>query len=181
MILFIPEPDSDGPPYEFSDLHLSDTAYPNQQDDTRRATGNHTEASTSAGHQEESPYVDVDSVQMSSQDIHTPVLIGRTMAEIITPDATQTDGDGGRYNNVLVTSPVSRAAPGGQGQTHNPGTYDVIADPAREAFARKYVCCELCWQEKKYNYKMDHLHESFLFYVYFFLLEEEEKKSLGWQ
>ncbi|XP_035824279.1 uncharacterized protein LOC101863493 isoform X1 [Aplysia californica] len=61
------------------------------------------------GHQEESPYVDVDSDHISSQDIHTPVLIGRTMAEIITPDATQTDGDGRRYNNVLVTSPVSTA------------------------------------------------------------------------
>ncbi|XP_005092091.1 uncharacterized protein LOC101855403 isoform X1 [Aplysia californica] len=96
--------------------------------------------SPSTGRQEESPYVDVDSVQMTSQqDIHTPVLTGRTMAEIITPDATQTDGDGGRYNNVLVTSPVARAAPGGQGQTHNPGTYDLIEDPAREAFAHPYM------------------------------------------
>ncbi|XP_035827998.1 uncharacterized protein LOC101848236 isoform X1 [Aplysia californica] len=133
------ELNSDGLPYEFSDLRLSDTAHPNQQDDKRRGTRNHTEASTTAGRQEESPYVDMDSVQMSSQDVHTPVLIGRTMAEIITPDATQTDGDGGRYNNVLVTSPVSRAAPGGQGQTHNPGTYDIIADPAREAFAHPYM------------------------------------------
>ncbi|XP_035824285.1 uncharacterized protein LOC118477277 [Aplysia californica] len=87
------------------------------------------------GHREESLYVDVDSDHISSQDIHTPVLIGKTMAEIITPDATLTDGDGRHYNNVLVTSPVSRAGPGGQGHSHNPGTYDVIADPAREAFA----------------------------------------------
>ncbi|XP_012935005.1 uncharacterized protein LOC101854552 [Aplysia californica] len=64
--------------------------------------------------QEESPYVDVDLEHISSQDIQTPVLIGRTKVEIITPDATKTDGEGRRYDNVLVTSPVSRAGPGGQ-------------------------------------------------------------------
>ncbi|XP_012946116.1 uncharacterized protein LOC101847168 [Aplysia californica] len=67
--------------------------------------------------EQESPYVDVDSVHMSSQqDIHTPVLTGRTMAEIMTPDATQTDGDGRHYNNVLLTSPMATAGQKGKEQ-----------------------------------------------------------------
>ncbi|XP_012946785.1 uncharacterized protein LOC101859384 isoform X2 [Aplysia californica] len=139
------EPDSDGLPYEFSDLHLNDMAFPNQHDDTRRGTGNPTEASANAGRQEESPYSYVDSDYTllqdvksdfrSSQDIHTPGLIGKTMAETIPPEAPQARSDGRCYDNLAVTSSVSKAGLGGQGQTHNPGTYDVLADPASGAFA----------------------------------------------
>ncbi|XP_035829363.1 uncharacterized protein LOC101845440 [Aplysia californica] len=55
------------------------------------------------GHREESLYVDVDSDHISSQDIHTPVLNGKTVAVIV----TQTDGDERRFNNTSVTSSVS--------------------------------------------------------------------------
>ncbi|XP_012942820.2 uncharacterized protein LOC101849157 [Aplysia californica] len=101
-------------------------------DDPRRVTGQLTETGNSTSHQDENLYEEVDSDDTPPSDIHSPIPVMRTMAEIITIEAPT---DPSPYNNVSASAPRSRAGQDGQGHITNPtGEYDVFPGPDSVVF-----------------------------------------------
>ncbi|XP_005096750.2 uncharacterized protein LOC101849838 [Aplysia californica] len=111
-------------------VYPRDTAVTTEpEDDPRRVTGQPTETGKST---DGNPYNDAYSDDTPTSDIHSPILVTKTMAEIITPEAPT---DPSPYNNVLASAPRSRTGQDGQSRITNPtGQYDVFPGPDSVAF-----------------------------------------------